>query len=105
MSRAPNGSGSMKRWLPLIPALILVQVGPAGAGGLEGSITLPPGFSISVFASGLASPRFMAWSARGDLLVSLPRRGGGGGLRGTGRGGRGGRRRGGGGGRGGAAGP
>ncbi len=47
----------------------------AWAAELEGPIALPPGFAISVFAAGLSAPRFMAWSARGDLLVSLPRRG------------------------------
>ncbi len=48
---------------------------PGGAAELEGPIALPPGFSLSVFASGLGPARFMAWSVRGDLLVSLPRRG------------------------------
>ncbi len=49
---------------------------PGGdAAEMQGPITLPSGFSISVFASGLGSPRFMAWSPKGDLLVSIPQRG------------------------------
>ncbi len=61
--------------LSLLGVLTLVQPAAAGVAGLERSISLPPGFSISIFASGLGSPRFMAWSPRGDLLASLPGRG------------------------------
>ncbi len=61
--------------LSLLGILLVPRPAAAATGGLEGTIALPPGFSISVFASGLAAPRFMAWSAGGDLLVSLPGRG------------------------------
>ena len=75
-----------------IAAVLLAWVssgaGPAAGADLPGPIALPPGFSISAFASGLGSPRFMAWSARGDLLVSIPRRGQVVGLRDTARAGR-----------------
>ena len=48
---------------------------PGDPAGLEGHIALPPGFDISIVASGLGPARFMAWSSRGDLLVSITRRG------------------------------
>lgn len=49
---------------------------PAADGSLPpGKIHLPPGFRISVFASGLGEPRFLAFSPRGVLFVSIPRRG------------------------------
>jgi glucose/arabinose dehydrogenase len=38
-------------------------------------ITLPSGFHISVFASGLGSPRFMVLDPSGVVLVSIPSRG------------------------------
>jgi glucose/arabinose dehydrogenase len=41
----------------------------------EGEVKLPPGFRISVFASGLSAPRFMAFDEKGNLLVSLPGKG------------------------------
>lgn len=84
-ARGPQGAaagagGAVRRWA--LGSLALVFLGLAGCGGqrvgaaeLEGSIVLPPGFRIGLFASGLPQPRFMAWSARGDLLVSLPRAG------------------------------
>jgi glucose/arabinose dehydrogenase len=59
----------------VVGILLFLRPAAAVAAGLEGTIALPPGFSISVYAQGLASPRFMTWSARGDLLVSLPGRG------------------------------
>ncbi len=61
---------------------------PGVSAELQGHVTLPPGFAISVFASGLGPARFMAWSARGDLLVSITRRGHVLGLRDTARAGR-----------------
>lgn len=38
-------------------------------------LQVPEGFSLSVYASGLANARMMRVSRRGDLLVSRPRRG------------------------------
>src|SRR3954470_25065014 len=43
----------------------IVTAKPAGA-----SLILPPGFSISVFASGLAGPRYMALAPNGDVFVT-----------------------------------
>jgi len=38
-------------------------------------VTLPPGFAIETFASGLGSPRFMTLDPAGTLLVSIPSQG------------------------------
>jgi len=43
----------------------IVTPKPAGA-----SLILPPGFSISVFASGLSGPRYMALAPNGDVFVT-----------------------------------
>lgn len=39
------------------------------------TLKLPPGFKVSLFASGLKSPRFMAFGPDGHLYVTLPRSG------------------------------
>ncbi|HET9319520.1 MAG TPA: PQQ-dependent sugar dehydrogenase [Bryobacteraceae bacterium] len=65
----------------------LVSVGIASAAGLPSlpnSVNLPPGFSISLIASGMTQPRFMAFDPSGNLIVGtddgviyrLPRNGG-----------------------------
>jgi glucose/arabinose dehydrogenase len=38
-------------------------------------LQVPPGFTVSVYASGLTAPRFLHVTAAGDLLVSSPRSG------------------------------
>jgi glucose/arabinose dehydrogenase len=38
-------------------------------------LSLPPGFSISVFAKGLGGPRVMAYDPAGNLVVSIPSQG------------------------------
>jgi glucose/arabinose dehydrogenase len=43
----------------------VVTAKPAGA-----DLVLPPGFSISVFASGLSGPRYMALAPNGDVFVT-----------------------------------
>lgn len=50
--------------------------GPGGEenGPLEG-LSLPPGFSISVYAEGLEGPRFMAFDPNGNLYVTLTKKG------------------------------
>jgi glucose/arabinose dehydrogenase len=53
-------------------ALLLLR---APAHAQAPAINLPPGFHISVFASGLGSPRFMTLDSSGTLLVSIPSRG------------------------------
>jgi glucose/arabinose dehydrogenase len=39
------------------------------------AVNLPPGFTASVFASGLGSPRFLTLDPSGTLLVSIPSQG------------------------------
>lgn len=41
----------------------------------EFPLRLPPGFSISIFAKGLGSPRVLARDPRGTMLVSIPSQG------------------------------
>jgi len=53
----------------------LILIGVAGCLAKELPLRLPPGFHISLFASGLGGPRLMAWSPDGDLHVSLPSEG------------------------------
>jgi len=49
----------------------LVANGLGAASSLSGkTVSLPPGFAISVLASGLKSPRFMAFDDAGSLLVA-----------------------------------
>ncbi len=52
---------------------VLALALPAAA--QEPRITLPPGFRIGVFASGLGAPRFMAVDPAGTLLLSIPGQG------------------------------
>ncbi len=53
------------------PALVatVLQV-PPGFAGHSRSVALPAGFSISLLAAGLSSPRFMAFDDAGGLLVA-----------------------------------
>ena len=51
--------------------LCLLLAAPLSAIDQDGQITLPPGFRIATFASGLRNPRFMAISPKGDLFASL----------------------------------
>jgi len=53
----------------------LIERAQAGTDGVGMPLALPPGFSISVFAKGLGSPRVMALDPEGNLLVSIPSRG------------------------------
>jgi len=43
------------------------------ANALQEQITLPPGFSLDVYAAGMKSPRLLLFTETGDLLVSTPR--------------------------------
>jgi glucose/arabinose dehydrogenase len=54
-------------------ALCLLLARPAPAQGPP--ITLPPGFRLDVFASGVGGARFMTLDPRGTILLSLPRQG------------------------------
>jgi len=56
----------------LWPALLVLLLLPAPGEPQEARITLPPGFTISVFASGFDRARFMAVDPRGTLLLSDP---------------------------------
>ncbi len=56
------------------PALVPVPFQAAdGLSALRQTVSLPPGFSISVLATGLPQPRFMAFDDAGNLLVALQR--------------------------------
>jgi glucose/arabinose dehydrogenase len=48
---------------------------PLADAELRQRITLPPGFSISTFATGIRSARLLLFTDAGDLLVSAPRQG------------------------------
>jgi glucose/arabinose dehydrogenase len=52
---------------------LLVLAAPALA--QAPGVNLPPGFTISVFASGLGIPRFLTLDPSGTLLVSIPSQG------------------------------
>jgi glucose/arabinose dehydrogenase len=56
---------------PLLAGLAAVLVATA-APAQEPQITVPPGFAVSVFASGFDRARFMAVDPRGTLLLSDP---------------------------------
>ena len=64
----------MARALRAAGLAALLVGGRAGATG-EPRLTLPPGFRIEEFASGVGSTRFMALDPAGTLLVSTPNRG------------------------------
>lgn len=56
---------------PLHPQTITVPTkSGAGAGTQQQTISLPTGFQISLFTTGLGRTRFLAWSPEGDLVVS-----------------------------------
>src|SRR5260221_8963989 len=48
---------------------------PLPEGTLGRRITLPPGFSINVYANAIANARLLLFTDAGDLLVSAPRQG------------------------------
>jgi glucose/arabinose dehydrogenase len=52
------------------PDLVDVEVAdPAGLGVAGQTLQVPPGYSVSVVAAGIGSPRFMAFDDAGNLLV------------------------------------
>jgi glucose/arabinose dehydrogenase len=53
----------------------LIERARAGTNATAMPLTLPPGFSISVFAKGLEKPRVMVQDPGGNLLVSIPSQG------------------------------
>lgn len=66
--------------LPPISVTPMTSVTPLPSGAIPQNTTgmplmLPSGFSISIFASGLADPRVMAYDPDGNLLVSIPSEG------------------------------
>ena len=59
-----------------LPALLIAVLVLATSGFAQAPpVTLPAGFTISVFASGLGSPRFLTLDPSGTLLVSIPSQG------------------------------
>lgn len=73
---------SLAVWVGIFYWRNLRGIGPAISGPSENiaevinitgmPLQLPPGFSISIFAQNLGSPRVMAWDPKGNLLVSIP---------------------------------
>jgi glucose/arabinose dehydrogenase len=52
------------------PDLVEVEVGDAAGFGIAGqTLSVPPGFEVSVVAAGLGAPRFMTFDGAGNLLV------------------------------------
>lgn len=41
----------------------------------QSRLSLPEGYHLNIYASGLGQARLMRWTAAGDLLVSIPRKG------------------------------
>lgn len=72
---------SRRYWLPEryavnvpLQAILGGDAKAAGAAAPEG-LQLPPGFTLTRFATGFPNARFMRVTARGDVLVSQPREG------------------------------
>lgn len=57
----------MPKWLLLLPALTLVA---ACASGADQELQVPPGFAVSVFATGLSGPRLMTQGPDGAIYVA-----------------------------------
>ena len=57
------------------PVVIPTQPPGPAVNQTEFPLTLPDGFSISIFAKGLGSPRVLAWDPNSTLLVSIPSQG------------------------------
>lgn len=57
------------------PAVMPAQPPGPAVNQTEFPLTLPDGFSISIYAKGLGSPRVFAWDPKGTLLVSIPSQG------------------------------
>lgn len=53
-------------------SLLLGTPFPGAASELPHPLRLPAGFRAAIFAEGLPGVRMMAWSPRGDLMVSRP---------------------------------
>jgi len=54
-----------------ITLFIIVLLAPIGVFGSVDNITVPKGFQIEEYASGLGSPRFMAMSPDNVLFVTI----------------------------------
>lgn len=71
---------SRQYWLPEryavnVPLQALFGEASAAAVPEPGGLLLPPGFSLTRFATGLPNARFLRVTSRGDVLVSQPREG------------------------------
>lgn len=60
-------------WLPAAAAVLMGCGRPAGTGGAvdTAGLTLPVGFTATLFAEGLPTPRHVAVAANGDVYVAL----------------------------------
>lgn len=59
----------------LLNSVLGSTVAAPGSAKIEQRLQAPPGFSVSVYASGLNAPRFILFTSGGQLLVSEPRQG------------------------------
>src|SRR5215472_702257 len=77
VSRRRSGQSyyNRTRMIAVLLLLIAAAVEAAPTHAEMAHVTLPPGFSIGVFATGLEHPRFMALDPSGTLLVSIPTQG------------------------------
>src|SRR5437868_5605049 len=59
----------------LLNSMLGSTVAAPTAQTVEQRLQVPPGFAVSVYARDLTAPRFLHFTAAGDLLVSEPREG------------------------------
>lgn len=64
-----------RRSQPTVLPAVGNQIPPPAVNQTEFPLSLPDGFSISIFAKGLGSPRVLAWDPNSVLLVSIPSQG------------------------------
>lgn len=60
---------------PMMNSLMGWGVDTPSAQAIGQRLSVPPGFSVSLYASGLEHARFLRFTTRGDLLLSQPRLG------------------------------
>ena len=63
------------RYVVNTPVMALFETQPVDRQALDSQLQLPPGFSLSLYATGLDGIRVLRASANGNLVVSTPRTG------------------------------